>query len=132
MKNPDPAGTLARLMAAALSGQLAALNVAIPCRVMAFDTSTCKATVQPLIRSGSANPALIQSVPALGQRLSVGGVEQVYRPALHVGDTVLVVCADREIKNALSGQMANPDSGRTHNINDAVIVGVFPASLVEG
>ncbi|CAH1190290.1 hypothetical protein PAECIP111893_00259 [Paenibacillus plantiphilus] len=130
MKNPDPAGTLARLMLAGMNKKYGVLNVALPCRVLSYDASSCLATVQPLVRSGPDKPAPIESVPALGQRYSVdGGAEQIFKPSLHVGDVVLVVCADREIKNTLAGQIASPDTARQHNLNDAVIVGVFGCNL---
>ncbi|PZD96404.1 hypothetical protein DNH61_07795 [Paenibacillus sambharensis] len=125
MRNPDPASTLARLVRQSLNKDAGALHVALPCRVESYNLETCRATVQPLIRTGSTDPAPIEAVPALGQRLIVDGAEKVFRPSLQRGDTVLVVIADREIKNTMSGRISTPDSGRQHDLNDAIIVGVF-------
>ncbi len=130
MSRNDPAGTLAKLLQGIGGKQAGGIHVAAICRVLSFDAATCKATVQPLIRSGSEDPAPIQNVPALGHRYAVdGGAEQVYKPMLKKGDVVLVVYADHEIKNGLNGQVASPDSLRMHDKNDAVIIGVFPGSL---
>lgn len=125
----DAAGSLAAFMNGSISAALTALYVSFPCRVLSFDTDTCMASVQPLLRVGDNAAAPLLNVPALGQKLSLDGIEQVYKPVLAIGDVVLVVCADQEIKNALTGQIATPDSKRRHNKNDIVIVGVFPCSL---
>jgi hypothetical protein len=126
----DAAGSLVNFANGSIDAALAALFVAFPCRVLSFNTGTCMASVQPLLRVGGNAPAPILNVPALGQKLSVDGIEQIYKPVLAAGDVVFVVCADLEIKNALAGQIATPDSKRRHNKNDAVIVGVFPCSLL--
>ncbi|OAB48268.1 Gp138 family membrane-puncturing spike protein [Paenibacillus antarcticus] len=128
MKN-DPASTLSQVIAQMMVHQLNAVHVGFPCRVISFDEATCKADVQPLVRTSEGDPAMIQGVPALGHRFKVNEVEQVYRPSFKSGDTVYVVCADREIKNALNGQVATADTERRHDVNDAVIVGVFACSL---
>lgn len=129
MRPVDPAGTLAKLLAAMDGKQSGKLNVAIICRVLAYNMATCKATVQPLIRTGQDDPAPIQSVIALGQRIEVDGTEQSYKPVLRTGDVVFVVFADYEIKNGLTGSVSSPDTARQHDKNDGVIVGIFPASL---
>ncbi|UVI28161.1 Gp138 family membrane-puncturing spike protein [Paenibacillus spongiae] len=129
MRAADPAGTLARLLAGMSGKQSGGINVGTICRVLAFDKDTCKATVQPLIRSGQDDPAPIQNVIALGQRLAVNGVEQSYKPVLYRDDVVFVVFADQEIKNGLTGRVSSPDSSRKHDKNDGVIIGIFPGSL---
>ncbi|MEK3725287.1 Gp138 family membrane-puncturing spike protein [Paenibacillus sp. FSL H8-0034] len=124
------------------------LYVSFPCKVISFDTVNCRAVVQPLVRAGDMQPAVIQNVPMLGQKNTVkeheltiidNGVERtvivkehdlIGIPKVMAGDIVLVVCADVEIKNTLSGQIASPDSKRRHSKNDAVIVGVLPWSLL--
>jgi len=125
----DPASTLSQVIAQMMVHQLSAVHVGFPCRVISFDEATCKADVQPLVRTSDGDPAMIQGVPTLGHRFKVNEIEQVYRPSLKSGDTVYVVCADREIKNALKGQVASADTERRHDVNDAVIVGVFACSL---
>ncbi|WP_230875850.1 Gp138 family membrane-puncturing spike protein [Paenibacillus campinasensis] len=126
----DPAGELAKLLRGYGSKGAAQISVSLPCVVLAYDQDKGRASVQPLIQTGDFKPAPIPSVPVLGQRLSVGGgAEQEYIPVYKPGDVVLIVCADREIKNALSGQVSRPDTNRQHSLNDAVIVGIFSTSL---
>lgn len=126
----DPAGELTRMFSSLQGKMFSGLHVGFPCKVIMFDDSKLTADVQPLIRTTSDTPALLQGVPVLGQRWKVeGGIAQTYKPELRHGDVVFVVCADREIKNALTGSIASADSGRQHDQNDAVIVGVFGCSL---
>lgn len=128
MKN-DPAATLSQVIERMMLQQVSAIHVGFPCRVVHYDEGTCKADVQPLITVSEDEPAMIQGVPTLGHRFLMNGIETVYKPLLKVGDTVLVICADKEIKNVLMGQIATVDTGRSHDVNDAVIVGVFACSL---
>lgn len=125
MSKADAAGTLSKLIDGFVNRAMAGVHVAIPCRVVTFDEATCRADVQPLIRTGDDAPAVIQNVPSLGRKRKIGPEVEIEKPFYETGDVVYVVCADREIKNTLSGQVATPDSARTHDINDAVIVGVF-------
>ncbi|MDQ0876757.1 hypothetical protein QFZ77_005416 [Paenibacillus sp. V4I3] len=129
MKN-DPAGAIGALIFGAIEKMAATLSVSFPCRIISYDAGSGMATIQPLIRKTDSDPAPILNVPVLGQRFLVDGVERVYTPALHAGDTVLVVCTDNELKNALNGQIAVTNSKRSHDHNDAVIVGVFSCSLL--
>ncbi|AIQ31632.1 hypothetical protein P40081_28475 [Paenibacillus sp. FSL P4-0081] len=137
MSKTDPAGALAHILGKHGERQADGINVALPCKVISFDRVTLTASVQPLLKLFGAEPAQIMSVPVTGQKvkfeLDIGNgpqpFETVMRPALERGDTVYVVCADAEIKNALSGRVAVPDSVRRHSRMDAVIVGVLPCSL---
>jgi hypothetical protein len=124
------------------------LYVCFPCRVISFQPDSCKAVVQPLVRFGNGEAAVIQNVPVLGQKCMIKEYEQtivdegiertitmkehesIFIPNVTAGDIVIVICADVEIKNMLSGQIASPDSKRKHSKNDAVIVGVLPCSLL--
>ncbi|MCR8636189.1 Gp138 family membrane-puncturing spike protein [Paenibacillus radicis (ex Xue et al. 2023)] len=124
------------------------LYVCFPCRVISFDSASGMAVVQPLFRKADKEPALIQNVPAIGQKhivkeheqtivdqgiertIIIKEHEEIHFPNVKSGDTVLVVCADGEIRNTLSGQVAIPVSKRMHSKNDAVIVGVLPCSLL--
>lgn len=128
MKN-DPASTMSQVINAMMLHHLSGMHVGFPCRIVKFDEGTCMANVQPLIRATSDDPAIIQNVPALVQRYKINGTESVCMPFLKAGDTVFVVCADTEIKNVLTGQIAKTDTVRSHDLNDAVIVGVFSCSL---
>ncbi|NQX67987.1 hypothetical protein HQN90_17840 [Paenibacillus alba] len=124
------AGSAANLFVMGLIAKtLNDLHVGLPCKVISFDLDRCVANIQPLIRTTDKDPAIIQNVPALGQKLIISGAEQLCKPSLRIGDVVFVVCADQEIKNVLSGQIASSDSKRKHSKNDAVIVGVMPCSL---
>lgn len=130
MKN-DPAGTLANLLQAILDKVGGEIHVGFPAKVISFDESAMTADVQPMIRTNSDEPAMIQGARVLGQRLKLasGGTEQEYIPVYKSGDLVYVSIADREIKNAMSGVVARPDTDRMHDLNDAVIVGIFPSSF---
>lgn len=131
MKKNDPSGTLYQMVNGLAEKLLSDIRVGIACRVLAFDASSCTADVQPLIRTSDSDPPMVHGVPVLGQRLIAAGstAEVVYKPVLKAGDSVFVVCADRELNNAKTGKVSTPDTARRHNMNDAVIVGVFPWSL---
>ncbi|MBP2002564.1 hypothetical protein J2Z69_003650 [Paenibacillus shirakamiensis] len=126
----DPASTLYNLLARYLDDRITALRVGLPCKVIAFDTDSATADIQPLTRTSKTDPAMLHSVPVLSQRYHVhGGDPQVYTPVLYPGDVVFAVCADRELQNVKSGNVASPDTNRSHSVNDAVIVGVFGWNL---
>ncbi|MCY7484439.1 Gp138 family membrane-puncturing spike protein [Paenibacillus alvei] len=125
----DPAGAMARMMRAIKDDVSAGISVGMPCKVIKFDVVTCTADVQPLIRTSENETAILQNIPALGQRLQIDGSEKACKPSLRAGDIVFVVCADRELRNAMTGSISSADSSRMHDPNDAVIVGVFGCSL---
>lgn len=125
----DPASTLSQVITSMVLNHVSGIHVGFPCRVISFNEATCRADVQPLIKSSTDDPAIIQNVPALGQRYKINSSESVCKPFLKQGDTVFVVCADKEIKNALTGSVSSTDTSRIHDMNDAVIVGVFSCSL---
>lgn len=105
------------------------MRVAIPAEVVSFDEATKTATIRPLIKETDEEPAVVQGVPLLGFKFKDGDAVKGSTIFVEPGDVVLVVCADREIKNALTGRAAKPDTSRMHSLNDAVIVGVFGCSL---
>lgn len=129
MSKVDPAAAMAKLLQSLIDKAMADIHCGTPCKVIKFDEATCTADVQPLIRTTSDDPAMILNVQALGHRYKVDGVEKEYKPSLHPGDVVMVLFADNEIRNALTGSVASPDTSRAHDRNDAVIVGVFGCSL---
>ncbi|PYE52488.1 hypothetical protein HUB98_26530 [Paenibacillus barcinonensis] len=129
MSKVDPAAAMAKLLQSLIDKAMADIHCGTPCKVIKFDEGTCTADVQPLIRTTSDDPAMILNVQALGHRYKVDGVEKEYKPSLHPGDVVMVQFADNEIRNAMTGSVASPDTARTHDRNDAVIVGVFGCSL---
>lgn len=126
----DAAGDLAKLIDRVVAKRLSELAVAQPCKVISFDESTGIAVVLPLIQLTDMPPSPIQTVPVLGHKYKTdGGVIRHERHFLEPGDTVYIVCADRQIKDAMKGEARKPSSSRSHDKNDAVIVGVFPCSL---
>ncbi|MGG1651399.1 Gp138 family membrane-puncturing spike protein [Paenibacillus sp. NRS-1780] len=131
MSRVDPAAAMSALLDGLLAKLYTDFNVAFPCEVLSFDEGKMTASVRPLIRTGTDDPAIIQAVPGLGFRLKpkAGGEATEYVPEYKKGDVVYVVVADREIRNGLAGAVAAPDTARQHDSNDAVIVGIFPASF---
>ncbi|WP_339321372.1 Gp138 family membrane-puncturing spike protein [Paenibacillus sp. FSL W8-0194] len=126
----DPAGSMSTIFESFKAKIFSDLHVGFLCKVINFDSGKCAADVQPLIRTTSDMPAIIQGAQVLAHRLSVnGGEPQVYKPLLKQGDVVFVVCADREIKNALNGSVAAASTGRQHDVNDAVVLGVLGCNL---
>lgn len=127
----DPAGALANLLQSMSDKIGGEIHVGFPAKVVTFDETAMTADVQPLIRTDSDDPAMIQGVRVLGQRLKPfsGGSEEEYVPVYKPDDVVYVSVADREIKNVMTGAVAKPDTDRMHDLNDAVIVGIFPSSF---
>ncbi|WP_289142926.1 Gp138 family membrane-puncturing spike protein [uncultured Brevibacillus sp.] len=121
----DPSGSLAKLIDGVVQKRLADMCVAFPCRVISFD-NTGRAVVLPLFQLTDEPPSPIQNVPISSHKYknAIGQIEKVPHIVEH-GDLVFVVCADRQIRDALTGQVTAPSSKRIHDRNDAVIVGVF-------
>ncbi|MDQ0169188.1 Gp138 family membrane-puncturing spike protein [Paenibacillus tundrae] len=130
MSKVDPAASLAKLLTSLIEQAMSNIHCGTPCKVVKFDEAACTADVQPLLRTSTDDPAMILNVQALGHRYKVDGVEKEYKPSLRPGDVVMVQFADNEIRNALTGSVAKPDTSRSHDRNDAVIVGVFGCSLL--
>ncbi|GKU78570.1 Gp138 family membrane-puncturing spike protein [Paenibacillus sp. L3-i20] len=129
MKQADPSAALSMMLTRWWNKKSGGMHVAFPCKVLSYQATINRACLQPLIRTTTSEPAIIEHVPVLGQRYLIDGIETTCVPFVKAGDIVLVVCADRELKNAQTGKVAKPDSSRMHDVNDAVIVGVFPWSL---
>lgn len=96
-------------------------------KIEKFNAQTMKAEVSPLTRfrdkSGElkTRPLLIE-VPV--SFLKAGPF--VIRPPYKTGDVVLVAFADEDIENVLlSGELSNPNSTRTHSLDDAIVVGAI-------
>lgn len=113
--------------------KLLALHTAMPCKVISYDESTKRATVQPLYKTKEYDkPAaalpVIEDVPVLKQRFRVNdGEEQEYTPVYQTGDVVFVAFSERALDAVMAapGQIVLPDSTRHHSLNDAVILGVL-------
>lgn len=122
----DPAGDLAKLIDAVVRKRLADMNVAFPCKVISYDEVKGTAVVQPLFQITDKSPSLIQNVPIASHKYKTdsGEIKKI-KHLVEPGDLVYVVCADRQIRDALTGAVTQPSSQRIHDRNDAVIVGVF-------
>ncbi|MEK4113221.1 Gp138 family membrane-puncturing spike protein [Paenibacillus sp. FSL M7-1414] len=129
MSKLDPAASMATLLQSLVDKAMSDIHVGLPCRIITFDESSCTADVLPLIKTGEDEPAMILNVQALGQKLNIDGAKKVCKPDLASGDIVFVSFADGELRNTLTGSVAKPNTTRSHDRNDAVIVGVFPCSL---
>lgn len=126
----DPSGMLAQLLDAAIAERLASMHVAFPCKVISFNEDLGTAVVQPLYQFTDETPSPIQNVPVTGRKYRTdGGVIKRERHIVEVGDIVYVTCSDRQLKGAVAGEITTPSSSRSHDKNDAVIVGVLPCSL---
>jgi hypothetical protein len=124
------------------------LHTAMPCKVLNYDESSHRAKIQPLFMMkeiGEEPEALkpVENVPVLFQRfrvnqsnsfsMKINGVSQtaeispdlIFSPVLKSGDIVLAVFCQRAIDGVLDGKIAYPDANRTHDVHDAVIVGVI-------
>lgn len=122
----DPAGDLAKLIDTVIRKRLADLSVAFPCKVVSFDEAKRTAIVLPLFQLTDKPPSPIQNVSISSHKYKTdsGEIKKVEH-VVQSGDLVYVVCADRQIRDALSGTVTQPSSHRIHDRNDAVIVGVF-------
>jgi hypothetical protein len=106
------------------------LHTAMPCKVLSYNESTRRAKIQPLfmMKEIGHDPeplAPVEDVPVLYQRYKVNGNIQTYIPVLTTGDVVLAVFCQRAIDDVLTGKVAYPDTNRTHDVHDAVVVGVL-------
>lgn len=113
--------------------KLLTMHTTMPCKVISYDESTKRATVQPLYKTKEYDkPAaalpVIEDVPVLTQRFRVNeGEDQEYTPVYQVGDVVFVAFSERSLDAVMAapGQIVLPDSARHHSLNDAVILGVL-------
>lgn len=110
---------------------LLALHTAMPAKIISYDETRRRATIQPLhMTKEVGRPArelpVIQNVPVLAQRFQVnGGEPQEYVPVYQPGDIVFVAFSERALDSVLAGggRPVLPDSTRHHSLNDAVILG---------
>jgi hypothetical protein len=124
------------------------LHTAMPCKVLSYNESTRRAKIQPLfmMKEFGREPEVlspVEDVPVLYQRFKVNNGEPfpmkingttqtaeidqelIFTPVIKAGDVVLAVFCQRAIDDVLTGKVAYPDTNRTHDIHDAVIVGVL-------
>lgn len=103
---------------------IAAINTALPCKVLSYDENTCKAKLQPLYKLDNERMSVLEDVPALRQRFRIGSEVQEYAPILHANDIVYVVFSKYALDDALNGNIAE-QTDNLYRAHDAVIVGVF-------
>lgn len=109
-----------------MAGNIAdGINSCIVGRIEKFDGVTMKADVTPLVRVKNAAGELEEVSMLIEVPVSfVKAGPFVIRPPYKQGDIVLVVFADSDIENVLlSGDTSNPNSTRSHSLDDAIVVG---------
>lgn len=124
--------TLAAAIDNSVLYQLMNIHTAFPARVISYDYTTRKATLQPLIdkkyRDGTTQPMpKLNNVPVI---MPQAGSFFVNYP-VNAGDTCLVMCCERSIDAWLqNGQQAPPNDPRKFDLSDAVaIMGLSPFSV---
>lgn len=120
---------LSELLAAVMASVMRGLRVAGPGSVLAYDATTQKATVQPLIHEGrydedgirqTSRPAAVTNVPVMFPSTSDGW--RLTFP-IAVGSTVLLVHADRSLDRWLvRGGEVDPEDDRAHAPSDVVAI----------
>lgn len=103
-----------------------------PARVVSFNESTKTADIELLFLTkyadGDTEPQpIIEEVPVLGMRYksSSSDSSEMFHPYLRSGDRVWVNFAERALDNMEGTIKFDPDYHRTHDIRDAVIVGIL-------
>jgi len=125
MQNCNP--SLAEVIRGALEHRLGGVRVAMPARIENYDATEQTVDVQPLIKrivgSGSARQARsLPVVPRVPVAFPRGGGFFVSFP-IQVGDTVLLIVADRSIDTWFTrGGEVEPLDQRTHNVADAIAI----------
>jgi hypothetical protein len=107
------------------------LHTAMPARIVGYDETRRRATIQPLHMTKEAGRPprelpVVQNVPVISWRLRVdGGESREYVPDYRPGDIVFVAFSERALDTVLAGggRPVLPDSTRHHSLNDAVILG---------
>jgi hypothetical protein len=95
------------------------LHVAAPAVVKKYDSGAHTADVEPLFMSAD-NDGNLDEWPLIEDANVLKHVGD-----LNVGDVVLLNFADRALDEMNGSEKFDPDSTRTHDLTDAVIVGCF-------
>ncbi|WP_026678221.1 Gp138 family membrane-puncturing spike protein [Fictibacillus gelatini] len=106
------------------------LHTFAPARVIKFNEGKRTVDVELLFLSVDKNGdtdryPLIEDAPVLGHRYKVDGIIKTYSPVLQTGDVVFVAFAERALDNLNGGKPFDPEYRRTHDIRDAVVLGVL-------
>lgn len=116
-----------------IEDKLLALHTAYIGKVLSY--SNGKADIQPLNMTkqygkAAQKPSVVKNVPVIHsarykmQTTTIEGTTVITPTELSTGDLVFCVCAERNITEALKGNMATPPIGH-HSKSDSVVVGIL-------
>lgn len=91
-----------------------------PAKVLNLDSQNKYARIQPLLLSADDEGSLYRHTP-----IDNALVTRHCRNDIKVGNTVFFVCCERSLDNFIPGEFIDPDDVRTHDLKDAVILGVW-------
>lgn len=136
----DTTPTLRGFVDSLVSRGLEGMRVSMPGRVEAYDATTQKADVQPLVKRRYTDAAGVEQVERLPVVPSVpvifpGAGEYSITFPVDIGDVVLLVFADSSLDLWLArGGEVDPEDTRSHALTDAVAIpGLRPfRSAIDG
>ncbi len=101
------------------------INNCMLAKIETFDHKKMKANVIPLVKYRNKDNSIEERPMLIEVPVSfVKAGPFVIRPPYQSGDIVLLVFADEDIENVLfSGDISEPNSARTHSLDDAIIIG---------
>jgi len=116
-----------------IEDKLLNLHTAYVAKVLSY--SEGKATVQPLnlikqYGKTAQAPAIVKNIPVVNSAryklntTTIEGVAVLTPIEISKGDLVFCVCADRDISQALKGNMSTPALGH-HSRSDSVVIGIL-------
>lgn len=121
----------------------------MPCKVLSYNEGSRTAKIQPLFMVKEMNRApeklsVVNDVPVMFERVKIKNNTAIsvsipnsdhtqitfnepveLEPSINVGDTVLVVFAQRSIDDAVEGNLVYPGASRLFDVHDAIIVGLL-------
>ena len=134
MSLPDTKPTLAHVLDLAISGAMDEVRVALPGRVTAYNSSTQRVDVQPLVKDGfeaedgTRQTTRLPVIPDVPVVFPGSGAFRVTFP-ISVGDNILLVFSSSSIARwKASGGEVDPGDDRHHQLSDAVAIPGLQAS----
>lgn len=128
MTGPTSPNSMADAIRNAILYQLNNIHTAFPGKIITYDYTTKKASVQPMVdkkyTTGPEPMPVLNNVPVI---FPYAGGASITFP-VNEGDFCLVVCCERSIDNFLSnGQQSPPTDPRKFDLSDGVaIMGLLP------
>lgn len=120
--------TVAQAVRGAVESSIASMRKVMPGRVVKYNTTTQRASVQPLLPDGYTNERgerVVEDLPVVNEVPIVfqgSGGARVRFP-IHVGDTVLLLFADGSLDRWLhKGDGGDPKDDRRHHLTDAIAI----------